>query len=115
MLESGGPTWAMTVAKYDLIDAIGVARRRPTLRRVAGGRGGFESLIVLAECEEGLSVRSSNSAMDIPATGVWASPISVSGATLRQLVPKLSGPNVELSYADGQLALNRTRLPAREV
>ena len=115
MTDASGPTWSMTVEKHDLVEAIGVARQRPTLRRVPGGRGGFESFVVLAECAEGLSVRSSNSAMDIPATGVWASPVSVSGVTLRQLAPKLAGPTIELSYADGELALNQTRLPAREV
>lgn len=115
MPEAGGPTWSMTIEKRDLVEAIGVARQRPTLRRVSGGRGGFEPLVVLAKCEEGLSVRSSNSAMDIPATGVWASPIAVSGVTLRQLAPKLTGPTIDLSFSDGQLALNQTRLPAREV
>jgi hypothetical protein len=105
----------MTIEKRDLVEAIGVARRRPTLRRVAGGRGGFEPLVTLAACEAGLSVRSSNSAMDIPGAGVWGSPIAVSGVTLRQLAPKLTGPTIELSYCDGQLALNQTRLPAREI
>jgi hypothetical protein len=105
----------MTIEKRDLVEAVGVARRRPTLRRVSGGRGGFEPLVTLAASGEGLSVRSSNSAMDIPATGVWASPIAVSGVTLRQLAPKLTGPTIELTYCDGQLALNQTRLPAREI
>jgi hypothetical protein len=109
------PTWAMTVEKRDLVDAVGTARSRPTLRRVPGGRGGFEMLVVLAASDDGLSVRSSNSAMDIRGTGVWSSPIGVAGATLRQLAPKLSGPTVELSYSDGELALNQTRIPAREV
>ena len=115
MIESNAARWAMTIDKRDLVDAIGTARRRPTLRRVSHGRGGFENLVVLASCENGLSVRSSNSAMDIPADGIWSSPIGVSGATLRQLASKLAGPTVELSYCDGQLALNQTRIPASEV
>lgn len=109
------PTWSMTVDKRDLVDAIGTARRRPTLRRVAGGRGGYEAEVILAASGDGLSVRSSNSAMDIPADGVWASPIAVGGVTLRQLAPKLAGPQVELTYADGELALNQTRVSAREL
>ena len=115
MDKLSGQTWALTIEKRDLVEAIGVARRRPTLRRVSGGRGGFEPVVVLAGCKEGLSIRSSNSAMDIPAAGVWASPIAVSGVILRQLAPKLTGPMVELSYCDGELALNQTRLPAKEV
>ena len=115
MLKATDATWAMTISKADLVEAIGVARRRPTLRRVASGRGGFEDDVVFASCEAGLSIRSSISAMDIPASGAWASPIAVSGATIRQLAPKLGGPEIELCYGDGQLALNQTRLPAREV
>jgi hypothetical protein len=115
MSEAISPSWSVTIEKRDLVDAIGTARRRPTLRRVSSGRGGFEDDVVLASCTNGLSVRSSNSAMDISATGMWASPIAVSGATIRQLAPKLAGPQIELTYCDGQLALNQTRLSAREV
>jgi hypothetical protein len=105
-------TWAVTIDKGDLVEAIGVARRRSTLR---GNGFSLEADVVLAASADGLSVRSSNSAMDIPATGVWTSPIRANGAALRRLAPKLSGPAIELSYCDGQLALNRTRVPAAEV
>ena len=107
--------WSITLDKRDLVAAIGMARARATLRRVAGAPGGFESLVTFAACDGGLSVRSSNSAMDIPASGIWSSPIAVDGATLRRLAPKLAGPKIELCYADGRLALNGTQLSAREV
>lgn len=105
-------TWNMAVDKRDLVEAIGTARRRPTLRRVGSG---FEADVILSAGENGLSIRSSNSAMDIPGEGVWASPIRVSGAGLRRLAPKLAGPTIALSYSDGELALNQTRLPAGEI
>jgi hypothetical protein len=105
-------SWNMKVAKRDLIEAIGVARRRATLR---GDGFSFEADVILSAGEDGLSVRSSNSAMDIPGSGVWASPIRANGAAMRRLAPKLSGSEVALSYADGQLALNQTRVPAGEV
>src|SRR4051812_35257875 len=99
----------MTVGKRDLVDAIGTARRRATLR---GDGFNFEADVILSACDDGLSVRSSNSAMDIPGSGIWTSPIRVNGAGLRRLAPKLGGPNIALSYADGHLALNQTRVPA---
>lgn len=105
-------SWNMTVDKRDFVDAIGVARRRATLR---GDGFNFESDVVLSASEDGLSVRSSNSAMDIPGSGVWASPIRVNGAALRRLAPKLGGREIALSYSDGHLALNQTRVPAGEV
>ncbi|HVI99429.1 MAG TPA: hypothetical protein VM657_10220 [Sphingomonas sp.] len=103
--------WLMRVDKRDLVEAIGTARSRPTLRRKGGG---FEPDVLLVACAEGLSVRSSNAAMDIPATGAWASPIVANGAMLRRLAPKLSGPAVELCYETGRLLLNGTSVPARE-
>ena len=105
-------TWNMMVQKRELVEAIGVARRRATLR---GDGFSFESDVILALADDGLSVRSSNSAMDIAATGVWSSPIRVNGAAMRRLAPKLAGREVALCYADGQLALNQTRVPASEV
>ena len=105
-------TWNITIAKRDLIDAIGTARRRATLKRK-----GFEleKDVIFAATAEGLSVRSSNAAMDIPGTGTWASPIATNGATLRRLAPALDGPDIRLSYCEGQLALNTTRISAREL
>ena len=112
MPELQAASWSMRVEKRDLVDAIGTARARPTLRRKESG---FEADVVLAECAEGLSIRSSNSAMDIPAKGVWVSPISVNGAALRRMAPKLTGPDIDLSFEEGRLSLNGTTVPAREV
>jgi hypothetical protein len=111
-LSTVNATWNMTVQKRDLVEAIGVARRRATLR---GDGFNFESDVILSAGEDGLSVRSSNSAMDIPGSGVWSSPIRANGASMRRLAPKLSGPEIRLSYADGHLALNQTNVPAGEV
>src|SRR5690348_13779439 len=54
-------TWNITIAKRDLIDAIGTARRRATLKRK-----GFEleKDVIFAASADGLSIRSSNAAMD---------------------------------------------------
>ncbi len=105
--------WKMTVAKRDLVEAINHARTRVTLRRTAPNK--FEPEITFAAYDDGLSVRSSFAAMDIDGEGSWPSPIMVAGATLRLLAPKLSGPDVVLTYETGQLRLNGTTLTAREV
>lgn len=111
MPELPAPSWSMRIEKRDLVDAIGHARTRATLRRKGAG---FEPDVMFVACADGLSIRSSASAMDVPAGGTWASPITANGAALRRLVPKLAGPVVELSYADGRLSLNGTVVPARE-
>ena len=105
-------TWNMTISKRDLVEAIGTARRRATLKR----RGfELEKEVIFAACPEGLSIRSSDAAMDVPGSGRWTSPIATNGATLRRLAPALSGPEIALSYCDGELALNTTRISAREL
>lgn len=63
----------------------------------------------------GLSLRSSDAAMDVPGEGSWPSLIRVQGAALRRLAPKLAGPFVTFTYADGQLAIGTTVLTATEV
>ena len=112
------PVWQITIAKADLIAAIGTARRRATLRR-RGSRPGYEPWVILAAVPEadvgGLSIRSSDAAMDVPGEGSWPSPIRVEGAALRRLAPKLAGPLVTFTYADGQLAAGTTVLSATEV
>lgn len=105
-------TWNMTIKKRDLVDAIGTARRRATLRRKGSQ---FEREVIFAVTSDGLSVRSSDAAMDIPGSGTWKSPIAANGATLRRLVTALDGPEIQLTYCDDQLALNTTRISAREV
>lgn len=103
--------WEMVINKADLVDAMGHARTRATLRRKGGG---LEPDVMFVACAEGLSIRSSAAAMDIPAKGAWSSPITANGAALRRLAPKLSGPVIELSYESGRLMLNKTSVPARE-
>jgi len=103
--------WRVTVAKRDLVAAVGHARTRATLRRKGAG---FEPDLTLADSDGQLSVRSSYAAMDIPAEGSWASPIFANGAALRRLAPKLKGPDVTLTYVTGRLFLDGTSIPARE-
>ena len=105
--------WKMTVAKRDLVDAVNDARTRVTLRRTAANK--FEPEITFAAWDEGLSVRSSFAAMDIDGQGSWPSAIMVAGAPLRMLAPKLTGPDVVLTYEAGKMRLNETVLTAREV
>jgi hypothetical protein len=104
--------WRMTVAHSDLVVAINAARYRPSRRRYTGA---LRTDIVIAACPAGLSIRSHNRGMDIPAQGTWTSPLAVNGAWLKRLAPKLIGPDIQLTYADGELALNQTRLSAREI
>lgn len=103
--------WGMSVEKADLVEAIGHARTRATLRRKGAG---FEPDVTITACAEGLSIRSSAAAMDIPAEGVWCSPIMANGAALRRLAPKLAGPTIALRYDTGRLFINGTSVPARE-
>ena len=106
-------SWNITVAKADFVEAIGVARTRATLRRKAGIT--TESDVTILSCPEGLSIRSSFSAMDIDGEGTWTSPIMAHGATLRQIAPKLTGPTITLRYEGGKLFLNQTSITARDV
>ena len=110
--------WHMTIAKSDLVRAIGTARTRATLRRRPSGPG-FDPWVILTSLSEvsgsGLSIRSSDAAMDVDGEGSWSSPIRVEGAALRRLATKLAGPAVTLTSADGALAIGTTRLSATEV
>lgn len=106
------PIWKATVDKADLLEAIGFVRTRSGLR-VKGIK--LEPDVAILSCAEGLSFRTSQMACDIPASGIWASPISANGAMLRKLAPKLSGSLVELEFSSGSLRLNSTRIPAREI
>lgn len=103
--------WRVTVAKRDLVAAVGHARTRATLRR--SGKG-FEADVTLAKANGQLSIRSSYAAMDIPAEGAWGSPVMANGAALRRLAPKLQGPDIALTYVAGRLFLDTTSIPARE-
>jgi hypothetical protein len=108
--------WSVRIAKRDLVDAVGAARRRATLRRKGAG---LEPDVLFVGCdldgEDALSIPSSDAAMDVPASGAWPSPISANGPALRRLAPKLTGPDVEIAYVEGRLPLNGTSVPAREV
>lgn len=110
--EEPAGKWSVTLDKRDLVEAIEVARTRATLRR----RGpAFEEDVALVGCTEGLSVRSSFAAMDIPADGMWDSPIMANGAAIRRLAAKLEGPRILLRFENGRLSLNTTEIPAREL
>jgi hypothetical protein len=104
--------WMMTVDKNDLIAALTSTHLRLSRKRRIDGR--LNKNVIMAACDTGLSVRTHNRGMDIAAEGIWTSPIIANGVALQRLAPKLAGDTVELSYCDGQLALNRTRVPARE-
>jgi hypothetical protein len=106
-------SWHITVRKRDLVEAIGMARTRATLRRV--GPKTFEPDVTLAACPLGLSIRSSHAGMELEGQETWPSPIAVRGAMLRRLAPKLEGPDVVLRYRNGLLFLNATGVGAREV
>ena len=106
------PAWKASVDKDDLLEAIGFVRTRAGLR-VQGIK--LEPDVVILSCAEGLSFRTAQLACDIPAGGTWPSPISANGAMLRRLAPKLPGPVVELEYSEGNLRLNSTHVPAREI
>ena len=98
--------WQITLAKADLIAAIGTARRRATLRRRGSGPG-FEPWVILAAVSDalggGLSIRSSDAAMDVPGEGRWPSP-----SRLGALLP-------DRRAADGQLAVGTPVLTAAGV
>lgn len=106
------PVWNISLDKRDLVEAIGQTRTRATLRRKGAG---FEPDVTFVACEDGLSIRSSFAAMDVPAEGQWCSPIMANGAAIRRVAPKLTGPQVSLRYETGRLFLNSTSIPAREV
>lgn len=104
--------WSISLSKRDLVDAIGQARTRATLRRKGAG---FEPDVTFVACEDGISIRSSFAAMDVPAEGRWCSPVMANGAAIRRVAPKLEGPKISLRYESGRLYLNGTSLPAREI
>lgn len=106
------PDWEVLVAKRDLLEAVGIARSRVTLRRKS--TTDFERFIVISSCPGGISIRSSDASMDIAGEGVWNSPVMVPGAALRRLMPKIEGPDVRLTFFGGKLYLNGTSISARE-
>lgn len=104
--------WNIVLNKRDLVEAIGHARSRATLRRKDSG---FEPDVTFVACGDGVSIRSSFAAVDVPAKGQWCSPIMANGAAIRRVGPKLTGPRVTLRYETGRLFLDATNIPAREV
>ena len=104
--------WNVSLDKRDLVDAIGHARTRATLRRKDAG---FEPDVTFIACEDGISIRSSFAAMDVPAEGQWCSPVMANGAAIRKVAPKLTGPRISVRYETGRLFLNATSIPAREI
>lgn len=104
--------WSSTVLKEDLLEAIGFVRTRAGLR-YKGGK--LEPDVVIVSDPDGLSFRSADLSIAIPAEGEWASPVKVNGPAMRRLAPKLEGPAITLSYEAGRLTINGTSVPAREV
>jgi len=104
--------WDAKVSKTDLLEAIGFVRTRAGLR-YKGTK--LEPEVVILAAHDGLSFRTMQMAIDIPAEGNWPSPIAANGPTLRKLAPKLSGPAITLVYEDRKLILNATAIPAREL
>ena len=104
--------WSSTVEKDDLLEAIGFVRTRAGLR-YKGGK--LEPDVVIMSDPEGLSFRSADLSIAIPADGEWPSPVKVNGPAMRRLAPKLEGPTISLNYEAGRLTINGTSVPAREI
>jgi len=98
--------------RYDFLEAIGFVRTRAGLR--AQGIK-MEADVDIMSSGNGLSFRTANISYDCPAEREWPSPIRANGAVMRRLAPKLEGERVTLTYAEGALILNSTRIPAREL
>ena len=104
--------WRAAIQKPDLLEAIGFVRTRAGLR-VQGIK--LEADVDIMSSEEGLSFRTANISYDCPAEREWPSPIRANGAVMRRLAPKLEGDEITLTYEEGALILNSTRIPAREL
>ena len=104
--------WKAVVARYDFLEAIGFVRTRAGLR-VQGIK--LEADVDIMSSEDGLSFRTANISYDCPAEREWPSPIRANGAVMRRLAPKLEGDEITMTYEEGALILNSTRIPAREL
>lgn len=104
--------WQAVIEKADLLEAIGFVRTRAGLR-VKGIQ--LEADVDIMASNQGLSFRTAHISYDCPADRHWPSPVRANGAVMRRLAPKLNGPQVTLSYEQGALVLNTTRIPAREL
>lgn len=104
--------WRAVIQKPDLLEAIGFVRTRAGLR-VQGIK--LEADVDIMSSDEGLSFRTANISYDCPAEREWPSPIRANGAVMRRLAPKLEGDEITLTYVEGALILNTTRIPAREL
>ena len=93
MPEMQAASWVMWVEKAPFVAAINLARTRVALRR----KGIMpEPDLVIIESRDGVSIRSSEIAIDVPARGVWVSPIAVNGVTLEpgKIVVNQGSPTV---------------------
>lgn len=91
------------------MEAIGHALTRASLRRKDAG---FEPDVTLLACEDGIPIRSSFAAMDVPAEGQWCSPVMANGAAIQRVRPSV---RTALRYEGGRVFLNATSIPAREI
>ena len=105
--------WQMTLTKVDLVAACDGARLVAPLRKRRADRKAFPLITVAGPL--GLSFRSSDATFDVNGRGDWSSPVQVAGAVLHTLAPLVAGPQVTLVYADRQLVIGTTVLPAVEV
>ena len=104
--------WRAVVERDDFLEAIGFVRTRAGLK-VQGIK--LEAAVDIMASDEGLSFRTANISYDCPAERGWPSPIRANGAVMRRLALKLEGPQVIVTYEEGELILNATRIPAREL
>lgn len=104
--------WRAVIEKPDLLEAIGFVRTRAGLR-VQGIK--LEADVDIMASDDGLSFRTAHISYDCPAQREWPSPIRANGAVMRRLAPKLEGDEITLTYEEGALILNSTRIPAREL
>jgi hypothetical protein len=104
--------WRAVIKKPDLLEAIGFVRTRSGLR-VKGIK--LQADVDIMSSDERSSFRTANISYDCPAECAWPSPIRANGEVMRRLAPKLEGDEITLTYEDGALILNTTRIPAREL
>lgn len=77
--------------------------------------GPLEGRLVLSICECGLSIRSAAGRVEVAAAGFWASPLSVPAGRLRRALARDYGLDAHLEFFEGELMVNASTVPAREV
>ncbi len=106
------PGWGMQVDRQRLARAVEAAVRGSPL---CGSGRRRRSRVVLTVCDAGLSVRSAEVATDIPAIGIWASPIAADGLMVLRVLARITDDRVQLEFYEGRLGLNERSVRAREI